>query len=133
MSVEVSGIADVNRILMEIAPREAINLVRATVHDIASQLSKDAAANAPKDTGVLKKAIRPKRRRGDRTTVQSDVIVSSSAYYWRFLEYGDGPDGVAYDFFLNALQSLRPNVERVYLEAFARKLTARMARERKRK
>ena len=41
MSVEVSGIADVNRILMEIAPREAINLVRATVHDIASQLSKD--------------------------------------------------------------------------------------------
>lgn len=133
MSVEVSGIADVNRILMEIAPREAINLVRATVHDIASQLSKDAAANAPKDTGVLKNAIRPKRRRGDRTTVQSDVIVSSSAYYWRFLEYGDGPDGVAYDFFLNALQSLRPNVERVYLEAFARKLTARLARERKRK
>lgn len=133
MSVEVSSIADVNRILMEIAPREAINLVRATVHDIASQLSKDATKNAPEATGNLKKAIRPKRRRGDRATVQSDVIVSSSAYYWRFPEYGDGPDGVAYGFFLNALQSLRPNVERVYLEAFARKLTARLARERKRK
>lgn len=132
MSVSVRGIEDVNRILTEIAPKHGIAIMRATVHDIASQLRDDAKDNSPEDTGALKKAIKSKRRRGDRNTVQSDVVVERTAFYWRFLEYGDGPDGVAYDMFLRSLQKLRPNVERVYLEAFTKKLVARMARERAR-
>lgn len=132
--VTVSGIADVNAILAQIAPREGINLIRATAHDIALQLAKSAKDKAPDDpattTGDLKSSIKAKRTRGTRTRVGSDVVVAKSAYYWKFLEYGDGPDGVEYAFFLKALQEMRPEMDRVYLEAFARKLIARLKRAR---
>ena len=140
MKITVNGIADLNRILTSIAPREGINLMRATAQDIAQQIAKSAKQNAPDDptTGPpdLKSSIKAKRRRGSRERVQSDVVVQRSgkgdAFYWRFLELGQGPDGVEHAFFLKALQEMRPDMERVYLEAFARKLVARMARERKR-
>ncbi|MFP1646117.1 HK97 gp10 family phage protein [Pontitalea aquivivens] len=129
---KVSGIRDVNAVLSEIAPREAKNLMRATVHDIAGQLAKSAKAKAPVDEGDLRRGIKARRRRGTRTQIVSTVDVVG-AFYWRFLEYGDGPDGVEYAMFLTALQQIRPDVDRVYIEAFARKLMARLARERKRR
>jgi HK97 gp10 family phage protein len=138
--ITVSGIDDVNRILTSIAPRDGINLMRATVQDIAQQIAKTAKQKAPDDptTGSpdLKSSIKAKRRRGSRERVQSDVLVErfgkGDAFYWRFLEFGQGPDGVEHAFFLKALQEMRPEMERIYLEAFAKKLIARMARERKR-
>lgn len=130
----VRGIADVNAILAQIAPREGTNLMRATVHDIALQLAKSAKDKSPDDpsTGApdLKSSIKAKRTRGNRERVGSDVIVGSAAYYWRFLEYGDGPDNVEHAMFLKALQEMRPDVDRVYLEAFAKKLIARLKRAR---
>ena len=132
--VSVTGIADVNAILAQIAPREGINLIRATVHDIALQLAKSAKEKAPDDptTGPpdLQSSIKAKRNRGTRQRVGSDVVVGSAAFYWRFLEYGDGPDNVEHAFFMAALQEIRPEMDRVYLEAFAKKLTARLKRAR---
>lgn len=134
MSITVSGIADVNAILSQIAPREGVNLIRATVHDIALQLAKSAKDKAPDDpstgAGDLKSSIKAKRTRGTRERVGSDVTVAGSAFYWRFLEYGDGPDGVEHAMFLKSLQEMRPEMERVYLEAFAKKLIARLKRAR---
>jgi HK97 gp10 family phage protein len=133
----VTGISDLNATLTSLAPREGINLIRATVQDIAQQLAKSAIAKAPDDPSTgspdLKSSIKAKRRRGTRVRVGSDVIVLPAAFYWRFLEYGDGPDGVEHAFFLSALQEMRPDIDRVYLEAFVRKLTAKLARERKKR
>lgn len=129
MDFKIEGIDDVNRTLKEIAPREAKNLMRATVQDIASQLAKSGKANAPKDDGDLKKGIKAKRERGTKTSVESTV--RSAAFYWRFLEYGQGPDGVEHAFMLKALEEMRPNMDRVYLETFVKKLEARLARQRK--
>jgi hypothetical protein len=133
--ITISGISDVNAILSQIPPREGINLIRATVHDIALQLARSGKDNSPDDpstgAGDLKSSIKAKKRRGTRTTVNSDVIVLASAYYWKFLEYGDGPDNVEHAMFLKALQAMRPDMNRVYLEAFAKKLIARMKRARK--
>ena len=84
----------------------------------------------PKDQGDLASGIKAKRERSPRD--RADATVRAAPFYWRFLEYGDGPDGVEHAFFLKALQSMRPEMDLVYLEAFARKLAARMARERKR-
>lgn len=128
---QITGIADINRTLKEIAPREARNLLRTTVQDIATQLAKSGSANAPDgDTGKLKKGIKAKRERGTKEGVESTV--RATPFYWRYLEYGQGPDGVEHAFFLKALEEMRPNMDRVYLEAFVRKLEARLARERKR-
>lgn len=133
--ITIRGIDDVNSILAQIAPREGINLMRATVHDIALQLAKSAKEKAPDDPSTsspdLKSSIKAKRNRGNRERVGSDVIVGRAAFYWRFLEYGDGPDKVEHAFFLNALQEMRPEIDQVYLEAFAKKLIARLKRARK--
>ncbi|MGB1388626.1 MAG: HK97 gp10 family phage protein [Paracoccaceae bacterium] len=130
MTHEIIGIADVNRTLQEIAPREAKNLLRATVLDIAKQLATSAKKYTPSDEGDLERGIKPKRERGSPTSVEATV--RATPFYWRFLEYGQGPDGVEHAFFFNALQEMRPNMDRVYLETFVKKLEARMARERKR-
>ena len=131
--IKALGIEDVNAVLAIIAPREGINLIRATVQDMAAQLAKSGKANMSGlvDSGAMKAGTKAKRRRGTKTTVESDVGVAG-AFYWRFLEYGQGPDGTEHAMFLRALQEMRPEVERVYLEAFAKKLAARLARERKR-
>jgi hypothetical protein len=126
----ITGIADVNRMLQEIAPREARNILKSTVHDIASQLGKSGKANSPKGDGKLRKGIKAKRERGSKTGVESTVRVAG-AFYWRYLEYGQGPDGVEHAMFLKALEAMRPDLDRVYLEAFVKKLEARMVRLRK--
>ena len=132
--VTISGVADVNAILAQLAPREGINIMRATVHDIALQLAKSGKDKAPDDPSTsapdLKSSIKAKRTRGDRQRVGSDVVVAKAAFYWKFLEYGDGPDGVEHAMFLKALQEMRPEMDRVYLEAFAKKLIARLKRAR---
>lgn len=129
--VNIRGIADVNRVLQEIAPKEAKNLMRATVQGLAVDFAKDAQTRTPDDTGLLDKSIKAKRERGDRETVASTVRVAGPAFYWRFLEYGQGPDNVEHAMFLQTLQALRPDLNRKYLEIFTAKLVARLARKRK--
>lgn len=133
MTVSIEGTADTNEVLNAIAPREARNLLRTIVQDIASQLAEGAKRLSPDDTGLLDRSTKAKRARGDRNTVSSEVVVERAAYYWRFLEYGDGPDHVEYAMFLKSLESMKSDLERVYLETFARKLTDRLAREGKRR
>ncbi len=130
--VTITGIADVNRLLAQIAPREAKNLMRATVQQVATEVAKVARQKVHVDQGVLKAAIRVKRERGTKSRIDVTVRVGTDAYYWRFLEYGQGPDGVEHAFFLKALQAIRPDIDRVYLESFVRKLEARLARLAKR-
>lgn len=132
ITVTIDGIEGVNRALTEVGPREGRNLIRATVQDIAVQLAKSAREYAPAETGALKAGIKAKRDKTTRDRVSSSVRVYG-AFYWRFLEYGDGPDGVEHAFLLKALQEMRPNMDRVYIDAFAKKLAARIKREMKRR
>lgn len=129
MKVSITGIADINRVLREIAPREARNIMRATVHDIAGQLVRKAREYSPDDTGLLDRSTKAKREaQKKRDVVSSSVIVEKVAYYWRFLEYGRGPDHVEHAMFLKALRSVEPDIDRIYAEAFVRKLLARLDR-----
>ena len=131
MSVTVTGLKEVRSMLIDLGPKDAKNLMRAVVYDIAAQVAKAAADRAPSDQGDLKAGIKPKRERGKPNLLASTVRVQ--AFYWRFLELGQGPDGVEHAFFLKALQELRPEMDRIYLETFVRKWTALMARKAKRK
>ena len=130
MDFKIEGMDDVNRTLQEVAPREAKNLLRATVQDIAKQLANDAKKWMPSDEGDMEAGSKAKRERGSKTSVESTV--RATPFYWRFLEYGQGPDGVEHAMYFNALEAMRPNMDRVYMETFVKKLEARLARERKR-
>jgi hypothetical protein len=129
VSVKVTGLKEVKAVLMDLGPKEATNLIRTVVFDMAKQLAEDGANNSPSDEGDLRSGIKPKRERGKKHYLAASV--RAAPFYWRFLEYGQGPDGVEHAMFLKALQKLRPEVDRVYLETFVRKLEARMARKRK--
>lgn len=136
--ITITGIADVNRILREIAPNEAKNLLRGTTFDMAKTAAEIAARYTPDDpstgSGDLKGSYKGKRERGTRTTVEASVLVTNIRrnYFWRFLEYGDGPDGVEHAMFARALEEMRPEIGKIYLEAFTKKLIARLVRARKR-
>lgn len=129
MKMTIRGIDDVNRTLRMIAPREARNLMRSTVQTIATGVGKNAQQHVPMDDGDLYRSIKAKRERmPDRNTVRSTVRVNRRAFYWRFLEYGDGPDGVEHAFFFRALQNFRAEMDQIYLRVFVKKLQARLKR-----
>lgn len=139
MKVTITGIADVNRILREIAPREAKNLLSATVMDLTKELARDAKGNTPNDPNSpewLGDGYGNKRERGDRNTVAASVIVKNTKgkgeagrnYFWRFLEYGQGPDNVEHAMFLKAFQKMKPEIIPIYLRIFGKKLEARLKR-----
>ena len=138
MKVTIKGIADVNRILAEISPREAKNLLRNTTLEIARELATDAKTYTPDDPNTqewVAASFNAKRERGDRNTVAASTIVKkakgSRSFIWRFLEYGTGPEGVEHAMFLKAFQKMKPEIVPVYLRIFGAKLEARLKRLRK--
>lgn len=133
MTVRIRGIEDVNRVLREIAPNEAKNLMRATTLDLAKGIAQDAQANAPVDEGNVKAGINHKRARGDRYTVKAEVVANANgtSFHWRFREYGQGPDGREDAFFLRALMKGQSELAQRYLTAFTDKLVRRLARKSK--
>lgn len=131
MKVTLTGVEDVDKMLQQIAPREANNLMRATVHGMATETAKKAKTEMPQDTGTMKKATKVKRRRASFGVIASDIIVTKAAWYWRFREYGQGPDNREDAMFLKASEWLRANMERIFVEQFGKKLEARLARLRK--
>lgn len=133
MSVTISGLDGVMAALSSVAPKEARNLARNTVQQVASDIAKDAADMAPRDDGVLKRSIKARRRNthgGD--AFESVVHVLPAAYYWRFLEYGQGPDGVEHAMFLKALNKYKADGQKRHLDAFAKVLERRIVRAMKR-
>jgi HK97 gp10 family phage protein len=130
-SIRIRGIEDVNRVLQEIAPREAINLMRATTADLAKGIAKDAQDNAPVDQGDIKRGIKHKRARGDKNTVKAEVVANTNgtSFHWRFEEYGQGPSGVEVAMFLRALMKAKTEMPQRYLQSFTDKLIGRLARK----
>ncbi|WP_395543274.1 HK97 gp10 family phage protein [Neotabrizicola sp. sgz301269] len=116
-----------------VAPKEARNLARSTVQQVASDIAKDAADMAPRDSGDLKRSIKARRRNANGSDqFESIVHVLPAAFYWRFLEYGQGPDGVEYAMFLKALNKYKADGQQRHLDAFAKVLERRIKRAMKR-
>lgn len=132
--IRITGIADVNRVLREIAPNEAKNIMRATTADIAKAIAADAKKGAPSDDqDRVAKGIKHKRARGTRDVVKAEVVANANgtSFFWRFLEYGQGPDGVEHAYFLKALMKSQAEMDALYLRIFTSKLVNRIARKSK--
>lgn len=140
--ITITGANDVQKILEDIAPRHAKNLLRSTVHAVASEVGKQAKINAKqyKDTGLLLRSIKWKRKKSPAHAPQSVVYVNKEAYYWRFVEYGTKgnpsrgmPPLEERPIFRKAEHDLRPRLPAIYAEQFGKKLEALMKRELKKK
>lgn len=132
MKMEVTGVEDVNRILSEIAPREAVNIMRSTIHGVAGEIRNDAKKEMSEGTGDMKKATKAKRERIVNGLVSSTVRVSFEAFYWRFREYGQGPDGEADSMFMKAVAKFRAGMDAHFIRHFGKKFEAALARARRR-
>lgn len=121
VNIRLEGIEDAERLLKEIAPRHAKNIMRATVMDMAKQIADDAREVMPINQGDMRKLTKHKRERGKPEILHSSVGVGKKAFYWRFLEYGDGPDGIAYDFFLRPSERMRATMTATFLRSFGAK------------
>lgn len=133
VEVRIRGIEDVNRVLREIAPKEAQNLMRATIDQLARDAAEGAIGRMAEDTGDMKAATGTKRERVRKNLVRSTVRVGKTAFYWRFREYGQGPGHREDAMFLQTLQAMRPELGQRYLQVFTDKLIARLKRLAKKK
>jgi HK97 gp10 family phage protein len=141
MSVVITGVEDVNKILSQIAPRHARNLMRATIHGVASNIAKDSKINAPIDSGNLRKAIKAKRKKSPPDAPVSEVYIEHGrnakydAFYWRFVEYGTrGNTGRAeHPFIRPAADKARANFKQTLTTEFGKKLEAALKREAKKR
>ena len=130
INTRLTGVDDVRRVLDQVAPRQARNIMRSTVHGMAAEIRKEARQEAPKDDGDLRKSITTKRRSIRNNLVRSDVLVKPRAYYWRFVEYGTSkmPEN---PFFMRAMRSFEGRVMKSFLDQFVRRFEQSLARARR--
>lgn len=129
ITVNTRGAREVERILSQIAPKEAARLVKSTVGGVASEVMKDAKRNMPRGTGKMKRLTKKRIRRMRRGIAQNDIVVGRSAFYWRFHEYGDGHVKRSAMFY-KSINAIRPELGRIFERLFLRKLEARLKRVR---
>ena len=127
MTVEIRGIDDVRRLLGDMMPREAKTLTRQTTKDVAQAIVDEAKQIMPVDEGKMRRGTRTKQERNKDGEGRASVRVRG-AFYWRFLEYGDGPDGIEHAFFLRAKEKVMRNIDSIATQAFVKRLAARLRR-----
>lgn len=130
LSVDVDAI-DLRKMLSDLAPNEARNILRATVHGVAGQVRDELKRRIPKDSRAGEKSIKAVRRRGEPDHPVSDVRGGDTAPYLLMLEYGTSKTR-AQPFITPTVESTRPDLARIYREQFLEKLKESLARRAKR-
>ena len=141
MSIEITGVKDVQNILNSLLPKHARNLMRATIHGVASTIAKEAKTNAPKDKGVLKKAIKARRKKSHPDAPVSEVYILTGkskkydAFYWKFVEFGTSGKTAQSErpFIRPASDKARAGFNAVITKEFGKKLEQLAARDAKRR
>lgn len=131
MHVELRGMDDIENLLGKIAPNQAQNIMRSTIHSVAGTIRDDAKAKMPRDEGDMIAGTKIKRERV-RYGLASSTVRVGGAFYWRFVEYGQGPDGWAQAMFGKAVDNYRAKQNEIMLREFGKKFEAALARARKR-
>jgi len=152
--IQVSGVfgsAEVQRVLKEVTPRIANNLMKATVRGIATEMSKEAKRLAPTSSksyeikfrgktkkmtgGNLRRTIKTKDVR--RTPPTNPITnVWAGAFYWRFVEHGftarDGRFVQGNGFLRRTVAKYEGKLEQMGAEMFSKRLEQSIKRIQKR-
>lgn len=117
--LQIDGMEEVKRTLGEFLPREATNILRRTITKVAAGIRRDMRQAAPKDEGVLRRAIISRRSRGTPNTVEAGVYIThgkgqkNDAWYWHFVEWGT-VDTRAQPFIVPTVESWRPKISATF-------------------
>lgn len=124
----MQGLAEVLQALERDLPHVAREVSADFRLEVAKAIAAMAVELAPRRTGRLTIAIKARQSPDDPD--YAEVYVrrgKGGAFYWRFVEYGDGPDGVEHGFFLRAREGV-VNGDGRHIEKLKRRLTARLKR-----
>ncbi len=141
MTMVIDGVDDVKDLLLKKVPKQANNILRATIHGVAGEVAKEAKKRVPVLTKNLKRSIKTKRRKGKPGKPISDVIVTrgkkekNDGFYWRFVEFGTqgkNPQS-AQPFMVPAFEKVSANLDKILEEQFIKKLKAAVKREQKKR
>lgn len=128
MSVKTRGLDEALQMLERDLPHVAREVSAEFALDVAKAIAAGAQELAPVRTGKLRSSIRSRKSPDDPGFAEVYVHRSGKgdAFYWRFLEYGQGPDGVEHGFFLRARE--RVLGDGALADKLRRRLTARLSR-----
>lgn len=137
VGVSVEGIDELRDLLVKKIPDKANNLMRTTVHGIASEVTKEAKKIVPSQTGNLKKSIKTRRRRSTPENPISEVYITSGksqkndGFYWRFVEHGTGGKNPqpAQPFIQPAKETVFSMIDQILEKTFIKKLEQAAKRE----
>lgn len=134
VTMQITGLEEMRAKLADMAPREARNLLRSTVHGTATEIRNRLRQRVPKDTRTLEKAIVSKRRRGKPDEIVSDVIIEHgrgarrNAFYWHIVEFGS-TRAPARPFIIPTVEEISPRIPEIFRDQFGSKLAARLKRK----
>lgn len=133
ITMQIRGAKEVERILTQIAPKEAERLVKQTIGGVATEIMRNAKREmnftGTYSVGTMKRSVKKRQRRTRRGIIQTDIIVAKRAFYWRFYEYGDGHNPRR-RMFGKALGRMRPVLGQRFQKLFMNKLVKRLERVR---
>jgi len=127
MGCTVTGLDDVIRILDDVAEKYVKPLSSDFCLDVAEAIAEEAKKNMVGhiDSGDMRRLTVAER--GQRSNFgMASVRVGQDAFYWRFLEYGDGPDGIEHAFFMRAREKVLTNIDSVAANRFRDRLAKLM-------
>lgn len=126
MTVKVDGLDAVLALLEDVAEKHAKPLTADFCMDVAEAIVDEAKPLMPVDSGDMRRLTVAERGKGQRYAGSASVNVGRDAYYWRFLEYGDGPDGIEHAFFARAREKVFQNIDDVAADRFKERLAKLM-------
>lgn len=135
LSMKLEGIEDLNKMLTDLAPNEAKNLLRSTVHGIAGLTRDRLRAVAP--FPHMRKSTKAVRRRARAEAPVSDVRMAAD---WRWFEFGTAERVQkstgrragrikAQPFVVPQVELLRGDMAAIYRQQFGTKLERALARK----
>ena len=128
MGLTVKGLDTVLAVLSDVNEKNVKPLQSDFCTDVAEAIAERAKPLMPgPDSGTMMAATKAERGQG-RDFGGASVRVCREAYYWRFLEYGDGPDGIEHAMFMRARESTFADLDSVALRRFNERLAKLMTK-----
>lgn len=136
-SAQFEGLDFVKHQLKGFLPRESKAILRRATAKIAATVRNDIRRQAPRKSGTLRKAIKSRRRRGSRNTIEAAVFITHGrdakhdAFYWRFLEHGT-KDHSATPFIGPAFEPVRADYQGIFKAQVGRQIEKQLEKRAKR-
>lgn len=129
-SMQIEGLEELKETLLEVSPREANNILRATVHGLAGRVRDVMKTRVKVDQGEVRDGIYALRRRGKQNFPVSEVRIRNTDHAL-MLEFGTSKTRPQ-PYIVPTVEGLRGQVPGMYREEFGKKFEKAMARRNKR-